>query len=66
MAEVLINSQSPITHKIFWNGEVGTADTMPVVGLYDVTMDPSVTPAISPNTLLATLTPSIDENNPGT
>jgi hypothetical protein len=66
MAEILINSQSPITHKIFWNGEVGTADTMPVVGLYDVTMDPSVNPAISPNTLLATLTPSIDENNPGT
>jgi hypothetical protein len=66
MAEILINSQSPITHKIFWNGEVGTADNMPVVGLYDVTMDPSVNPAISPNTLLATLTPSIDENNPGT
>ena len=66
MAEILVNSQSPITHKIFWNGEVGTADTMPVVGLYDVTMDPTISPAINPTNLLATLTPSIDENNPGT
>lgn len=66
MAEILINSQSPITHKVFWNGDVANADALPTVALYDVTMDPSVSPAISPTTLLATLTSSLDENNPGT
>jgi hypothetical protein len=66
MAEILINSQSPITHKVFWNGDVANADTIPTVGLYDVTMDPTISPAITPTTLLTTLTPSIDESNPGT
>ncbi len=66
MAEILINSQSPITHKVFWNGDVANADSLPTVALYDVTMDPAVSPAISPTTLLTTLTSSLDENNPGT
>lgn len=66
MAEVLINSQSPITHKVFWNGDVANTDALPIVGLYDVTLDPAITPAISPTQLLTTLTPSLDENNPGT
>lgn len=66
MAEILINNQSPITHKVFWNGDVANADALPTVALYDVTMDPSVSPAISPTTLLTTLTSSLDENNPGT
>jgi len=66
MAEILINSQSPITHKVFWNGDVANADALPTVGLYDVTLDPTITPAISPTTLLTTLTSSLDENNPGT
>ena len=66
MAEILINSQSPITHKVFWNGDVANADAIPTVGLYDVTMDPTISPAITPTTLLTTLTPSIDESNPGT
>ena len=66
MAEVLINSQSPITHKVFWNGDIANADALPVVGLYDVTLDPAITPSISPTQLLTTLTPSLDENNAGT
>jgi hypothetical protein len=66
MAEILINSQSPITHKVYWNGDVANADSLPTVALYDVTLDPTVTPAISPTQLLATLTSSLDENNPGT
>jgi hypothetical protein len=66
MAEVLINSQSPITHKVFWNGDVANADSLPTVGVYDVTLDPTISPAISPTSLLTTLTSSLDENNPGT
>jgi hypothetical protein len=66
MAEVLLNSQSPITHKVFWNGDVANADSLPIVNLYDVTSDPSISPSINPTQLLAILTPSLDENNPGT
>jgi hypothetical protein len=65
MAEVLINSQSPIMHKVFWNGDVANADSLPTVGLYDVTLDPTVSPYISPTQLLTTLTSSLDENNAG-
>lgn len=66
MAEILINSQSPITHQVFWNGDVANADALPVVKLYDVTNDPAISPAINPTHLLTTLTSSLDENNPGT
>jgi len=66
MAEILINSQSPITHRVFWNGDVAESDAMPTVGLYDVTVDPTISPAINPTQLLATLTATLDENNPGT
>jgi hypothetical protein len=66
MAEILVNSQSPVYHQIFWNGDISDADSFPIVKLYDVTQDPSVTPAINPLTLLATLTSTKDENNPGT
>lgn len=66
MAEILINTQSPISHKVFWNGDVANADSMPTVALYDITLDPAINPSISPSQLLATLTPYLDENNPGT
>lgn len=66
MAEILVNSQSPITHKVFWNGDVSNADALPTVGVYDITMDPTISPPVSPTTLLTTLTSSLDENNPGT
>lgn len=66
MAEILINSQSPITHQVFWNGDIRTPDTVPVVKLFDVTSDPAVTPLIAPTTVLETLTSVADENNPGT
>ncbi len=66
MAEILINSQSPITHQVFWNGDITVLDTLPTVKLYDITIDPAVDPAINPNTPLQILSTSADENNPGT
>jgi hypothetical protein len=66
MAEILINSQSPVTHYMFWNGDVATPDANPVVKLYDITNDPAISPAISPTQLLTTLTAYPDETNPGT
>jgi len=65
MAEVLINSQSPITHNVFWNGDIVEADALPTVKLFDVTNDPSISPAISPTQILDTLSSVADENNPG-
>lgn len=66
MAEILIRSQSPITHQIFWNGDIAIPDNNPVVKVYDVTSDPAVSPAISPTLLLTALSAQADENNPGT
>jgi len=66
MAEILLNSQSPLTHQVFWNGDVTTPDTTPIVKLYDVTIDPAISPAINPATVIQTLTSVADENNPGT
>lgn len=65
MAEILINSQSPITHQVFWNGDIGTPNAAPTAKLYDITNDPAITPPISPATILETLTSVADENNPG-
>ena len=66
MAEILLNSQSPVTHQVFWNGEITVLDTAPTVKLYDITIDPAINPAINPNTPLQLLTSVADENNPGT
>lgn len=65
MAEILKDTQSPVSHQIFWNGDVGTPDALPIAKLFDVTEDPAVSPSISPTTLLETLTSVADENNPG-
>jgi len=65
MAEILIKSQSPITHQVFWNGDVAVADSLPTVKLYDITMDPAISPAINPTHLLTVLTSIEDENNSG-
>lgn len=66
MAEILINSQSPIVHQIFWNGDIAVADALPVVKIFDVTLDATISPAILPTTILATITSTLDDNNPGT
>jgi hypothetical protein len=65
MAEILINSQSPVTHQVFWNGEITVPDSIPVAKLYDVTNDPAISPSVNPTQLLTTLTSYEDENNPG-
>jgi hypothetical protein len=65
MAEILINSQSPITHQVFWNGDVAIPDSTPLVYLYDITMDPAIVPPVNPTQLLTMLTSEADETNPG-
>ena len=66
MAEILLNSQSPIIHQVFWNGEPAVAMSLPNVKIYDVTNDPAISPSISPTTILTTVSAIADENNLGT
>ena len=65
MAEIYINTNSPITHRVFWQGEVTAADAVPTVKVYDVTSDVTISPAISPSTLLSTITSSASETDAG-
>ena len=65
MAEIYINTNSPITHRVFWQGEITPADSVPVVKVYDITGDITVSPAINPETLLTTLTSVSQETDVG-
>jgi len=64
--EILVGSNSPVTHKVYWQGELVDSDSLPVVKLYDITEDPAVSPPINPGTILATLTAVKSETDNGT
>ena len=55
MAEIYINSNAPIKHKVFWKGEISDADSNPIVEVYDVTDDPALIPELTPDNLIDTL-----------
>ena len=56
MAEILVNTNNPIKHKVFWRGEPTDADALPVVKVYDTTQDPTLNVLIDPTVVLYTLT----------
>ena len=56
MAEILVNTNNPIKHKVFWKGEPTDADALPTVKVFDTTEDPTLNVLISSTTVLATLT----------
>jgi hypothetical protein len=64
--EILIGSNSPISHKIFWKGSLTDADSLPTVKVFDVTQDPVIYPPISSDAQLASLTAEKSETDPGT
>jgi hypothetical protein len=55
MAEVYVNSNAPIKHKVFYRGEIADADQNPIVEVYDVTDDPALIPELTPDKLILTL-----------
>lgn len=63
--EILVNTNSPIQHKVFWKGEVVDADALPVVVVYDTTLDPTVNPPIPVNQVLYSLTAEKSETDIG-
>lgn len=66
MAEIYLNSSSPVTHQVFWQGAASDVDSsLPTVKVYDVTQDPMVNPPISPTSIIQTLTAEKDETNTG-
>lgn len=65
MAEILVNTNNPVKHKVFWRGEPTDTDSLPIVKIYDTTEDVTVSPAISPTTLLYTLTSEKVETDVG-
>ena len=64
--EILIGSNSPINHKIFWKGVLTDADSLPEVEIYDVTEDPAISPAINPNVYITKINSEKSETDPGT
>jgi hypothetical protein len=56
MAEIYVNTNSPIKHKVYWRGELYEPTSNPTVKVYDITEDPAIIPPISPTQLLVTLT----------
>ena len=66
MAEVYLNSNSPIYHSVYWHGDLTDADSLPTVLVYDITEDPAISPPINPGTLLRTLDSVKMENDMGT
>jgi hypothetical protein len=56
MAEILVNTNNPIKHKVFWRGESVDADALPTVKVYDITEDLTLNTLIAPTTVLYTLT----------
>jgi hypothetical protein len=63
--EILLGTNSPVKHKVYWKGSPRDADGLPFVKVYDITEDPAVTPAINPGTLITTLTPTKLETDIG-
>jgi hypothetical protein len=65
-SEIYVNSNSPIKTKIYWQGELVTADSSVVADIYDVTEDPAIDPALNPATLIDSFTANELEVDPGT
>jgi hypothetical protein len=64
--EILVGSNSPITHKVFWQGQLTDADGVVGAKVYDITEDPAITPAINPGVIQTTLIAVKSEVDAGT
>lgn len=52
MAEVYVDSNDSVYTKIFWNNDIVDADANVLADIYDITEDPSISPAVNPQTPL--------------
>ena len=64
MAEAYVDSSTVVRQKIYWAGAPVDTDSAPTVKIYDVTEDPAIVPAISPQTILLSITATnLDTDN---
>lgn len=63
--EILVGTNSPIKHRVFWKGESVYADDLPIVNLYDITEEDEINPATNPGTLIYTATAEQSETDIG-
>lgn len=67
MAEIYLNTVTPVKTKIFWNNEIVNADNDEVTAeLYDITEDITVNPPIDPSIIISTMDAVKVENDNGT
>lgn len=55
MAEIYVDTNSPIKTKIFWKGELVSADANVTANVYDVVSYPNVAPSINPTSPIHTV-----------
>lgn len=63
--EILIGSNAPVKHKVFWKGVPTDTTSLPTAKFYDITNDITISPLISSATLLFTLTATKSEVDVG-
>jgi hypothetical protein len=67
MAEIYKDTVTPVKTKIFWNNEIVDADNDLVTArIYDITNDITISPSISPTTVISTSTADKVESDVGT
>jgi len=66
MAEIYVNSNSPIRTKVYWAGELTVPDGNVTATIYDVTEDPAIVPNIDPETSLTSIIATAMETDIGT
>ena len=64
MAELYVNSNGPLRHKIYWGGQPVDADGNVTVTVYDITSDPAIIPSLNPEVSIGTYTATnLDTDN---
>lgn len=66
MAHIYIDQTSPVKTKIFWGGEIVSADDDVTATVYDVTEDQTLDPAVLPTAELEVIVATKLENDEGT
>ena len=66
MAEIYKNTNDPIKTKVFWKGAPVQSSSSVIAAVYDITEDPTIIPAVNPNSQIGIFTAIEDEVNPGT
>jgi hypothetical protein len=65
MAEIYLNTSTPATTKLYVKGEAVTPSSSVNVKIYDITLDPVISPPINPSSVIATVVADVNEIDQG-